>query len=193
MDGNDSQAPTVEMIEAELEREQRKRNHRRALRSAVYVLIIVAAATVVAVVLLFPMLQITGTSMTDTLQDGDIVIALKGAGYKEGDIVAFHYNNKILVKRVIATAGDWVDIDVDGYVSVNGELLNEPYIAERALGYCDIVMPCQVPDGRYFLMGDNRNTSMDSRDSEIGCISNDMIIGKIKFCVWPLADLGLVN
>lgn len=193
MDGNSSQAPTVEMIEAELEREQRKRNRGRALRSAVYALVIVAAVTVVAAVLLFPLLQITGTSMAETLQDGDIVIAVSGAGYQAGDIVAFYYNNKILVKRVIATAGDRVDIDADGNVSVNGQLLSEPYITERALGYCNISLPYQVPDGRYFLMGDHRKTSMDSRDSEIGCIGSDMMIGKIKFCVWPLADFGWVH
>ena len=193
MDENGNQAPTVEIIEAELEREQYKKNHRRALRSAIYALIIVAAVTVIAAVLLFPMLQITGTSMTDTLQNGDIVIALKGTNYKKGDIVAFYYNNNILVKRVIATAGDWVDIDADGNVSVNGEMLDEPYVSEKALGYCNIDFPYQVADGRNFLMGDHRKTSMDSRDAEIGCISNDMMIGKIKLCVWPLADFGFVK
>ena len=193
MDENGSQAPTEEMIETELEKEQYKHNHNRVLRSTIYVLVIVAAATVIIAVLLLPMLQITGTSMTETLHDGDIVFALSGAHYKTGDVVAFYYNNNILVKRVIATAGDWVDIDEDGNVSVNGQLLNEPYISEKALGYCNITFPYQVPEGRNFLMGDHRETSMDSRDSKIGCISDDMMIGKIMFCVWPLKDIGFVN
>ena len=189
----DIEVPTLEMIEAELEKEQHKDKYRRTLRSTVYALIIVAAVTVIIALLLLPVLQITGTSMTETLQYGDIVVALNGSGYKTGDIVAFYYNNNILVKRVIASSGDWVDIDEGGNVSVNGKMLDEPYISEKALGYCDIVLPYQVPDGRNFLMGDHRETSMDSRASDIGCISDDMVIGKIIFRIWPLMDLGFVD
>ena len=193
MDENGSKVPTVEMIEAELEKEQHKNKYHKALRSTVYALIVVAAVTVIIAVLVFPVLQITGTSMTDTLQNGDIVIALNSSGYKTGDIVAFYYNNNILVKRVIASSGDWVDIDMDGNVTVNGEAIDEPYISEKSLGYCDITLPYQVPDGRNFVRGDHRETSMDSRNSAIGCISDDLVVGKIFFCVWPFADLGVVK
>ncbi|MBD5486720.1 MAG: signal peptidase I [Lachnospiraceae bacterium] len=181
------------MIEAELKKEQHKNKYHKALRSTVYALIVVAAVTVIIAVLVFPVLQITGTSMTDTLQSGDIVIALNSRSYKAGDVVAFYYNNEVLVKRVIACAGDWVDIDVDGNVTVNGEAIYEPYISEKSLGYCDITLPYQVPDGRNFMMGDHRETSMDSRNSAIGCISDDLVVGKIFFCVWPFADFGVVK
>ena len=186
-------APTVEMIKAELEKEQYKRNYGRVLRSTIYILIVVAAATVIITVLLFPMLQITGTSMADTLKEGDIVLAWSGSGFETGDVAAFYYNNNILVKRVIATSGDWVDIDGEGTVSVNGKLLDEPYVTAKSLGYCNITFPYQVPDGRSFLMGDHRDTSMDSRSEEIGCVADDMMVGKIVFCIWPLSDFGFVK
>lgn len=187
------EALTEEMIEAELEKERHRHNYIKALRSAVYVLIIVAAATSIVVVLLLPVLQITGNSMSETLQDGDIVLAAKSTSYQPGDVVAFYYNNNILVKRVIATAGDWVDIDEDGNVSINGEAIDEPYITDKALGYCNVDFPYQVPDGRSFLMGDNRETSMDSRNTEIGCVDDNMVLGKIKFCIWPFSDFGIVK
>ena len=190
---NSSKAPTVEMIETELEKEQYKRNYSRVLRSTIYILIVVAAATVIIAVLVFPMLQITGTSMADTLKEGDIVLAWSGSEYGAGDVAAFYYNNNILVKRVIATSGDWVDIDEEGNVSVNGEVLDEPYVSEKSLGYCNIDFPYQVPDGRSFLLGDHRDTSMDSRSEEIGCVADDMMVGKIVFCVWPLTDFGFVR
>lgn len=185
--------PTEEMIEAALEKERYRHNYIKALRSTIYALIIAAAATSIIVVLLLPILQITGTSMKETLQEGDIVLAMKSTGYEPGDVVAFYYNNNILVKRVIATAGDWVDIDKDGNVSVNGEGIDEPYISEKSLGYCDVDFPYQVPDGRSFLLGDNRVTSMDSRNSEIGTVDDSMVLGKIKFCVWPFNDFGIVK
>lgn len=184
---------TEEMIEAELEKERYRHNYIKALRSTIYVLIIVAAATAIIVVLLLPVLQITGTSMAETLQEGDIVLAMKSTGYEPGDVIAFYYNNNILVKRVIATAGDWIDIDKDGNVSINGKDIEEPYITVKSLGYCDVDFPYQVPDGRSFLMGDNRETSMDSRNSEIGSVDDSMVLGKIKFCVWPFNDFGIVK
>ena len=186
-------APTVEMIKAELEKEQYKRNYGRVLRSTIYILIVVAAATVIITVLLFPMLQITGTSMADTLKEGDIVLAWSGSDYETGDVAAFYYNNNILVKRVIATSGDWVEIDEEGTVSVNGEVLDEPYVSEKSLGYCNITFPYQVPEGRSFLLGDHRDTSMDSRSEEIGCVADDMMVGEIVFCIWPLSDFGFVR
>ncbi len=144
-------------------------------------------------VLLLPVLQISGSSMTESLQDGDIVVALNSSGYKTGDVIAFYYNNNILVKRVIASSGDWVDIDEKGNVYVNDEPLEEPYITEKSLGDCNITLPYQVPDERCFVMGDHRATSIDSRNTAVGCVSNDMVIGKILVRVWPLSELGMVE
>ena len=154
---------------------------------------VVAAAAVLIAVLLLPVLQISGTSMTDSLQDEDIVVALNSSGYETGDIIAFYFNNNILVKRVIAVPGDWVDIDEEGNVYVNEELLEEPYVTDKALGDCNITLPYQVPDGRCFVMGDHRATSIDSRNTAVGCVSNDMVIGKILIRVWPLEGFGIVK
>ena len=187
------QAPTLELLEAELKKEQYKRNYRRVLMSTAFSLLVVAAAAVLVAVLLLPVLQINGVSMTETLQDGDIVVALNSKKFATGDVIAFYYNNSILVKRVIAAAGDWVDIDEEGNVYVNGELLNEPYISEKALGECNIELPYQVPDGKCFVMGDHRATSIDSRNTAVGCVSNDMVIGKILVRVWPFAGFGTVK
>ena len=153
----------------------------------------VAAVAVLIAVLLLPVLQISGTSMTDSLHDEDIVVALNSSAYETGDIIAFYYNNNILVKRVIAAAGDWVDIDKDGNVYVNNELLDEPYVTDKALGDCNITLPYQVPDGRCFVMGDHRATSIDSRNTAVGCVSNDMVIGKILIRVWPMEGFGIVK
>ena len=185
--------PDLSLLEAELEREQYKNSFGQVLKSTVFSLLVVAAVSVLIAVLLLPVLQISGTSMTESLQDEDIVVALNSKKYKPGDIIAFYYNNNILVKRVIAAAGDWVNIDTDGNVYVNDELLDEPYISEKALGDCNIALPYQVPDGRCFVMGDHRATSIDSRNTAVGCVSNDMVIGKILVRVWPLSGLGIVR
>jgi signal peptidase I len=126
-------------------------------------------------------------------QDGDVVVALNGSSYKTGDVVAFYYNNSILVKRVIATSGDWVDIDEDGNVFVNGELLDEPYVSGKALGECTIELPYQVPEGKFFLLGDHRATSVDSRSKQVGCIGSESIVGRLIFRVWPLSGFGPVG
>ena len=144
-------------------------------------------------VLFLPVLRIDGTSMTQTLQDGDIVVAVSGTKFRIGDVVAFYYNNSILVKRVIATAGDWVDIDGEGNVYVNGEAVDEPYLTEKALGQCDIELPYQVPDGKCFVMGDHRATSIDSRSTSVGCISEGNVVGRITFRIWPVREMGLIN
>lgn len=185
--------PSLEMLEAELQREQYKSKYSRVLRSTFFSLLVVIAVAVLVVILVMPVLQINGTSMTETLQDGDIVVAMNGSHYETGDVIAFYYNNNILVKRVIASAGDWVDIDEDGNVYVNKQLLNEPYVSEKALGECDLKFPFQVPDSRCFVMGDHRATSIDSRSTTIGCISEDKVVGKILFRVWPLPALGRVD
>jgi signal peptidase I len=185
--------PSLEILEQALQKEQYKHSFRKSLGSTIGVLVIVAAVAVLIAVLVLPVLQITGTSMTDTLQNGDVVVGLTSTSYQKGDVVAFYYNNSILVKRVIATAGDWVDIDEEGNVSVNGELLDEPYVTGKALGDCNIQLPYQVPEGRCFLMGDHRSTSVDSRNSTVGCIENDMIVGKLIFRVWPLSGFGTIG
>lgn len=182
--------PTVAQLEQELKRETYRRRYNRVLRSTIYTLITVAAVAVLVATLFLPVLRIYGTSMTPTTTDGDIVVSVKGGSFERGDIIAFWFNNKILVKRVIAQAGEWVDIDEAGNVSINGKPLDEPYLTEKALGECDIELPYQVPDGRLFVMGDHRSTSSDSRSSAVGCVAEEQIVGKLVFRVWPLGEFG---
>ena len=183
----------MEQLTAELEREKYKRRYKRVLRSTVYTLIVVAAAAVLVATIWMPVLQIYGASMAPTLDEGDIVISVKGSDFEPGDLVAFYMGNKILVKRCIAGPGQWVDIDADGNVYVGGKLLDEPYLTEKALGDCDIEFPYQVPDNRYFCMGDHRSTSVDSRSTTVGCVSDEQIVGKIVFRVWPLPNFGMLR
>lgn len=185
--------PTLEQLETELGREKYKRRYKRVLRSTIYTLIVVAAVAVLVATIWMPVLQIYGASMAPTLDEGDIVISVKGSDFAPGDLVAFYMGNKILVKRCIAGPGQWVDIDADGNVYVDGELLDEPYLTEKALGDCDIALPYQVPDNRYFCMGDHRSTSVDSRSTTVGCVSDEQIVGKIVFRVWPLPDFGTLR
>ncbi|MEE1086568.1 MAG: signal peptidase I [Schaedlerella sp.] len=181
---------TTEQIEQELKRVRYKERYGRTLRSTIYALITVAAIAVLVAVLLLPVFQIYGHSMTPTLDDGDIVLSVKSGSVESQDIIAFYYNNKILVKRVIAEAGQWVDIDEAGNVRVDGTLLYEPYLTDKAKGECDIEMPYQVPEGKVFVMGDHRSVSADSRSLAIGCVSEEQIVGKLVMCVWPLQNIG---
>ena len=185
--------PSAEQLESELKREMYKRRYHSVLRSTIYTLITVAAIAVLVATLWLPVLQIYGSSMTPTLQDGEIIFSVKTADLEPGDIVAFYYNNKILVKRVICGPGDWVNIDEDGTVYVNEVRLKEPYLAEKALGDCNIELPYQVPDGKIFVMGDHRSTSVDSRNTAVGCVAQEQIVGKIIFRIWPLNRLGDVD
>ena len=185
--------PTAEQLQGELNRVEYGRRYRSVFASTVYALVTVAAIAVLVATLLLPVLQIYGSSMTPTLSEGQIVVSVKGSSFEKGDIVSFYYNNKILVKRVIAYEGDWVDIDDDGRVYVNGEMLDEPYVSEYAVGECDLELPYQVPDGRLFVLGDHRATSVDSRSSSLGCVAEEQIVGRIVFRIWPLTEFGPVD
>lgn len=186
-------APTTAQLEAELSRERHNRRFLRAVKSTVYALITVAAAAVLVATLFLPVLQIYGTSMEPTLSEGETVVSVKTKSLDRGDTVAFYYNNKILIKRVIAFSGEWVNIDSSGTVYVNGEPLDEPYVTEKALGECDLEFPYQIPENKYFVMGDHRLTSVDSRSSAVGCIDGEQFVGKIVFRVWPISKFGTVN
>lgn len=186
-------APSIAQLEAELNRVKYKKRYNTVLRSTIYTLITVAAVAVLVATLWLPVLQIYGSSMAPTLQNGDIVFTLKTADFRHGDVIAFYYNNKILVKRVIACPGEWVDIETDGTTYVNNELLSEPYVTDMAYGDTNIELPYQVPDGKLFVMGDHRSTSVDSRNTTVGCVSQEQIVGKIVLRIWPIDAFGLIR
>lgn len=189
----DARFPSSAEVEQELNREQYKKRYKRTLKSTVFALVTAAAAAVLVAALWLPVLEIFGSSMTPTLQEGQYVVAVKDTTPETGDIVAFYYGNKVLVKRCIAGPGSWVDILEDGTVMVDGKKLDEPYLKEKHFGICDLELPYQVPEGTYFLIGDERETSVDSRHSSIGCISVDQMVGKIVYRVWPLGAFGTVK
>ena len=186
-------APTLEELRSELKHERYRVEYHRTVRSTISILITVAAAAVLVSFLLLPVLRIYGHSMTPTLQDGEITLAARRSEFRTGETIAFYYNNKILVKRVIAGPGDWVDIDEDGTVYVNSVKLEEPYVSELSKGDCNIELPYQVPENRWFVMGDHRSVSIDSRNTAVGCVAEEQIVGKIVFRVWPFARFGYVN
>lgn len=189
----EKQLPSSEELEQELKREQYKKRYRRTLKSTVFALVTAAAAAVLVAALWLPVLEIFGSSMTPTLAEGQYVVAVKDNTPQTGDIIAFYYGNKVLVKRCIAGPGAWVDVLEDGTVTVNGEVLDEPYLTNKSYGICDLELPYQVPEGTYFLMGDERETSVDSRHSSVGCIATDQMVGKIVYRVWPFEAFGAVN
>lgn len=190
---NEARGFTVRQIEGELKRLRRKQNSRRIFRQTVFSLLVVAAVAVLAAMLFFPIFRVTGSSMEPTLHPKEIVVCLKSSRFQSGDLVAFYYNNKVLLKRVIGTAGDTIEIDDSANVFVNGSQLDEPYITKKSLGQCDIDFPYQVPDNRIFVMGDNRETSVDSRTTAVGCIADEYVIGKVFLRVWPLERLGFLD
>lgn len=185
--------PDTDVLTEAVKRDRYIHRFRATVRSTFLSLVVVAAAAVLVAVLLLPILKIYGRSMSATLDSGDIVVSIKGTEMQTGDIVAFYYNNNILVKRVIANSGDWVDLDEDGTVYVNNVKVDEPYLDEKAYGETNIELPYQVPEGKTFVMGDNRAVSIDSRNTSIGCISEEQIVGKIVFRVWPLHRFGAVH
>lgn len=185
--------PEISELRGELNRERYKSRFASVLRSTVYTLVVIAAFAILVATLWLPVLQIYGSSMTPTLKEGQIVVSVKSSQFERNDLVAFYIGNKLLVKRVIAGPADMVTITEDGTVFVNSNELYEPYITGKALGECDLEFPYQVPDSHYFLMGDHRALSVDSRSSSVGCIAQEQIVGKITFCVWPLSDFGALN
>ncbi|MBR2512257.1 MAG: signal peptidase I [Firmicutes bacterium] len=193
MNNNIKALPETEEIRKAYEQVSYTRRLRRSVVSTVNILIVVAAIAVIVATLLLPILRIYGDSMRDTLDNGDLVVSVKGASFDTGDVIAFYYNNNILVKRVIAGPGQWVDIDADGNVYVDQQAVEEPYLKEKAYGDPDIMFPYQVPDDRFFVMGDNRAVSVDSRNTSVGCVSTEQIVGKIILRIWPLNRIGTVN
>ncbi len=194
MDTNEEKAkidiPEISVLKSELRRAKYKENYKKTLKSTIYILIVASACAVLVAILWMPVLQIYGTSMTPTLEEGEIVVSVKNSDFETGDLVAFYIGNKLLVKRCIAGPGDFVNIDKNGNVYVNEQLLVEPYVSKKALGECDIEMPYQVPDGRWFVIGDHRATSVDSRSSTVGCVAEEQVVGKIVFRVWPFSKFG---
>ena len=181
--------PTKSQVETERKRYRRQKAYNKALRGTIYVLTIVAAVAVLIATLVLPVLQIEGTSMEPTLSNGDIVLLMKTTRFERGDLCAFTWNNKLLIKRVIGLPGDWIEIDTDGTVYLNGDKLEEPYVEHKALGECDLEFPFQVPQEQYFVIGDMRESSIDSRNTVIGCIPKDQIVGKVFFRVWPFKSI----
>ena len=189
---NKTVIPTAKQIEAEILREKYNRKYRQVLKSTIYSLIVVAAIAVLIATLAFPVLQISGSSMEPTLNDEEIVVLIKTTNMKRGQLCCFSYQNKLLIKRVVGLPGDSIHVDADGYVYVNGNLLEESYVIDRALGECDITFPCNVTDNHYFVLGDHRSTSIDSRSSVIGLVSEEYIVGRIFLRVWPFDTMSRV-
>ena len=185
--------PSTAEVEAERERLAYRSRYMRVLRSTVYTLLVVAAVAVLLATLFLPVLQVSGDSMNPTLQDRDIILLVKDSDMKTGDLCGFYWQNKLLLKRIIGLPGDVIELDEDCVVTVNGQTLDEPYVDELALGECDIKFPYQVPENRYFVLGDHRATSIDSRSSVIGCVEKSQIVGKVFLRVWPLSNFSLIH
>lgn len=185
--------PTTSELEEAYEKSSFRVRLKNSIISTTNILIVVAALAILVAMLFLPVLRIYGESMNSTLHSGELVVSVKNAHFKTGDVIAFYYNNNILVKRVIANSGDWVDIDLQGNVYVNGQLIDEPYLDQKAFGEPDVDFPYQVPDERIFVLGDNRSVSVDSRHYAVGCVTSEQIVGKIVFRVWPLNKLGPIH
>ena len=181
--------PTKKQVETERKRYRRQKAYNKALRGTIYVLTLVAAIAVLIATLILPVLQIEGTSMEPTLSNGDIVLLTKTTRFDRGDLCGFTWNNKLLIKRVIGLPGDWIEIDTDGTIYLNGDKMEEPYVEKKALGECDLEFPFQVPQEQYFVIGDMRESSIDSRNTLIGCVPKEQIVGKVFFRIWPFKSI----
>lgn len=185
--------PDIPQLEEELEREKHKKRYGTTLKSTIFTLIVVSAVAVLVATIFFPVLKIYGNSMTPTLNEGEIIVAVKNKNFETGDVIAFWYGNKLLVKRVIANPGQWVNIDDNGNIYVNGKKIEEPYISNKSLGNCNIEFPFQVPEKKYFVLGDHRNISQDSRNTVVGCITKDDIVGILILRVWPFNKIEAIK
>lgn len=185
--------PSLEQVKREREKLKYQKEYRRTIKHVLGVLLVAAAVSVLQATVFFPILRVSGVSMEPTLEDGQVIVLEKSGKFKTGDLIGFYYQNKILLKRVIGQAGDYIDIDADGNVYVNDEKLDEPYLKDQALGECDINLPYQVPDGKIFVMGDHRSKSIDSRSKLVGCVSDEQVVGRVVFRLWPLKSIGLLK
>lgn len=185
--------PELALLEEEFAAYQERKKKRQTILRTMGVLATVSAAAVLVAILFLPVLRVYGSSMTPTLKQGSIVLSVKAKDIEIGDVIAFYNNNRIIVKRAVAQAGDWVDIDSEGNVYINGELTDEPYVSDKALGDCDIELPYQVPENKIFVLGDHRSVSIDSRNTSIGPVEKSKVVGKLIYCVWPMEHRGKIK
>ncbi len=193
MDKEDVKIPPIEFLREELVREEARYSFRKTLWNIAVLLTAAAAVTALVTTRLFVLIQINGSSMAPTLVNGEIIFLRQTKKVETGDMIGFYYGGRILLKRVIGSGGDQIEIDSEGNVYVNGGMIDEPYLAEKSPGKCDLEFPCEVPEGMVFVLGDNRAISIDSRIRSIGCVEENQIVGKTAFRVWPPDRMGVMR